>query len=341
MEALRTENYKGYEIEVFYDDCAEDPREWENVATFACKHSRYNLGDNVDFDSELTRLFNKYVSIQTLRDHFVKSKNAGVFVNEDNDKCYKWSEKWHDGSVHTHIIRADDDEELYDWIFDDLTNMEKVELVRESDDIVLTTISIYDHSGVIIWLGTPDGHVDARWDCGIVGIAYVEKSVAEKWGALNKGHNGYDSWQDWAWNRMKSEMKIYDDYVEGNVFYYDVEGIDMCGCGGWYGSEGVEEAILEAKSEIDAHIEWKTEERKKNLSTVKDNLQFMVGCTFVEDNEVFKVVFDSDDKVEVLRGVAVHGMIKPCDFSESEPERMSDYLLKQIVSHLNKENNGN
>jgi hypothetical protein len=41
----------GYRITISYDDCAESPREWDNVSTMLCWHSHYNLGDEqVDTD---------------------------------------------------------------------------------------------------------------------------------------------------------------------------------------------------------------------------------------------------------------------------------------------------
>ena len=37
--------YKGYTIEVYHDDCPDDPRDWDNLGTMVCWHSRYDLGD--------------------------------------------------------------------------------------------------------------------------------------------------------------------------------------------------------------------------------------------------------------------------------------------------------
>lgn len=45
MEAIRTEEYKGYTIEVYYDECGDSPREWDNMGKMVCFHKRYDLGD--------------------------------------------------------------------------------------------------------------------------------------------------------------------------------------------------------------------------------------------------------------------------------------------------------
>ena len=39
-----------YTLKVEQDDMAHDPRGWDNVCTMVCFHSRYNLGDNHDYD---------------------------------------------------------------------------------------------------------------------------------------------------------------------------------------------------------------------------------------------------------------------------------------------------
>lgn len=50
---MRTiETYKGFEIEVEKDDYAESPRDWDNFGTMLCLHSKYDLGDEHDLDSE-------------------------------------------------------------------------------------------------------------------------------------------------------------------------------------------------------------------------------------------------------------------------------------------------
>lgn len=45
-EAIRTEFYKGYMINVYQDNSIdESPRDWDNLGTMVCFHQRHNLGD--------------------------------------------------------------------------------------------------------------------------------------------------------------------------------------------------------------------------------------------------------------------------------------------------------
>ncbi len=47
-----TETYKGYTIEIEQDDCSTNPRDWDNLGTMICFHTRYNLGDRHDLKSD-------------------------------------------------------------------------------------------------------------------------------------------------------------------------------------------------------------------------------------------------------------------------------------------------
>jgi hypothetical protein len=42
-----------------YDGC-DDPRSWDNVAHFICRHGRYKLGDNDNIEGELQKLADKF-----------------------------------------------------------------------------------------------------------------------------------------------------------------------------------------------------------------------------------------------------------------------------------------
>lgn len=53
QEAVHTEEYKGYNILIHYDDLdTGGPREWDNFGTMWCWHRHYNLGDPKSTDYE-------------------------------------------------------------------------------------------------------------------------------------------------------------------------------------------------------------------------------------------------------------------------------------------------
>jgi len=43
------ETYRGHSIKIYHDDDAENPRDWDNLGTLICGHSRYQLGDKHHF----------------------------------------------------------------------------------------------------------------------------------------------------------------------------------------------------------------------------------------------------------------------------------------------------
>lgn len=48
MENIEQLKYKGKLIEIKYDEDPEDPRNWDNLGTMYCVHSKYKLGDEHD-----------------------------------------------------------------------------------------------------------------------------------------------------------------------------------------------------------------------------------------------------------------------------------------------------
>lgn len=51
MEDSMSVSDNGYTLQIYRDEYAENPREWENLGKMVCWHRRYNLGDRHDYDS--------------------------------------------------------------------------------------------------------------------------------------------------------------------------------------------------------------------------------------------------------------------------------------------------
>ena len=68
-----TEEYKGYTINVYYDDNPMNPiTEWDILGTFKCFHTRYNLSNTDEFDTvdELNKHLKDCISLPLyLYDH--------------------------------------------------------------------------------------------------------------------------------------------------------------------------------------------------------------------------------------------------------------------------------
>lgn len=200
--------YRGYIINVFYDDCPENPRAWSTTCHMICQHRRYDLGD--------------------------KGHNGVMY--ELRDLCDKYGIEW----------ETEDDE---------MSFREMIEAL--SGHIVIKPISIFDHSGVTIFWGAP---ID-RWDSGTVGFGYCEKDDLDRMGC-SYGTEEYPTWRDRAEAFMEGEMDIYDDYLRGYVYGYnvtideDAEDYEYLpdnndSCCGFYGESGKESMIKEAQDYID------------------------------------------------------------------------------------------
>jgi len=50
-QPIETIEYRGFNINIYQDEMAEDPRDWENIGRMICFHGRYNLGDKHDYNS--------------------------------------------------------------------------------------------------------------------------------------------------------------------------------------------------------------------------------------------------------------------------------------------------
>ena len=50
-DLVKTLDYRGFSINIYADENAQDPRKWDNFGHMACFHNNYNLGDDHIFDS--------------------------------------------------------------------------------------------------------------------------------------------------------------------------------------------------------------------------------------------------------------------------------------------------
>ena len=44
MESIKIVNYKRFDIEYWYDEYSESPRNWDNVGKMICFHKNYEIG---------------------------------------------------------------------------------------------------------------------------------------------------------------------------------------------------------------------------------------------------------------------------------------------------------
>lgn len=143
----------------------------------------------------------------------------------------------------------------------------KQHLTKKHDAFIILPLYLYDHSGITMRTYSFNDH----WDAGQVGFIYITKEAIKKNmgrpNPTNKNPHAFTSIkhinkadQERITKSLIGEVQVYDDYLTGNVCGFiveDEEGECVDSCWGYYGREGVKDAIAEAKNVIDhLHERW-------------------------------------------------------------------------------------
>lgn len=219
-EICDTIDYKGYKIKVGYDSNPTDPREFDNLGTMVCWHRQYNLGDVQPTESPGE--FRKSLVCQEV-------PGVGERVDYWTYEGYK--------------VRGEAYAEAM---------IDKIVADTFEKEIIALPLFLYDHSGI-----TMRTHkFSCPWDSGQVGIIYVTKKRAMKefgWKVLTKAR------REKLNKILQAEVKIYDEYLTGDVYGYTIEGPDgvetddrVCG---FFGDDHKSSGLLAcAQEDVDAYI---------------------------------------------------------------------------------------
>ena len=94
---------------------------------------------------------------------------------------------------------------------DEMTFAEEVQFILDQDDVCGLPLWLYDHSGISISTDRV-----CPWDSSLVGLIFVEKDFYLAQMCL-KDEEG---WKEKAKETLKSEIEIYSDFLEGNVYQW-------------------------------------------------------------------------------------------------------------------------
>lgn len=146
---------------------------------------------------------------------------------------------------------------------------------REYNPAIMRLVSMYEHGGVALRLGAPT----CEWDSGYIGFMIVTKDHLREAFGIKRITKQYI---EKAYNIMKGELETYDDYLNGNVYGYTIDGDDWeDSLWGFYGYNHEESGLLyEAQSTIDYHIEQQANKRYNRLKEfIRNNVPFHVRQT--------------------------------------------------------------
>ena len=209
------EDNKYYRLSVDIDDFAESPRTWSNICEMTCFLRNYKQPDNVKYDSAEDYL-------------------ASL--------CHEYTD-----------LNYDDIEYNLSW-------QDMYKALIESNKYFIMLIRYYSHSGMCI--SVDDGYpFNDRWDSGIYGFIGVSKEkVFKECGGLpildedknyiyeehlhENGSATYsvkttplteENWKKVAERCCRSEVEVYNQYIEGDVYEFQLEELepiytcDKCG----------------------------------------------------------------------------------------------------------------
>lgn len=189
-----------------------------------------------------------------------------------------------------------DETDLKSSMFDGWQEL-KDHLVEEEDACFVAPLYLMDHSGLSMSLGS----FSCPWDSGQVGFIYTTPARMK--------HVGVTDGEVKA--ALASEVRVYDQYLQGDVWSYVIEDRDgdvVDSCCGFFGHEYAESegrAALEwvAKDRIDKRpmtADEKTEYVRKLVQRCHDDSRFLAEVVehFVEDDtyEDYLVACGSDEK---------------------------------------------
>ena len=140
-----------------------------------------------------------------------------------------WKHWWTGNEIHHGVIERNNP---VDYLIDDRIESRSVEEKwkwRERNGIIYLPLYIYEHGGITM----STGGFSCPWDSGQAGWIYTTKEdVLGTGGKIKSDKGNYikitnRNWKDAARIWMKEEVKLYDQYLQGDCYGYIIDELDM------------------------------------------------------------------------------------------------------------------
>lgn len=240
------------------DDMTNDPRQWDNLATLACWHRNYTLGDdlegktqlqwwqemvseNVPVDYLLDESYNGQLEQVKIRTAKANPANYDIYYYEDADCDESNLEDWE--PRFENVYKND----VMNWVAEDLTIRDCKHLLDHY--ATWLPIYLYDHSGITISYGR--GYpFDDPWDAGQVGWAFISKKTV----LGNFPNDDPEKWERKGLDILRREIETYDCYLRGECYGYtlyewdseDRDWSELDSCYGFIGSDPIKNGMADA-----------------------------------------------------------------------------------------------
>lgn len=254
------ENKKIRRIHIEQDNEPWNPRTEQdgNIGTMICWYRDYALGDSdknncENFEDFLQDLLRQKVGEKAILNYIRNGKANEIKIKYNRSDCV-W-ELWTTNEVKFQLYS---EQAELDWFIDDIIEVLPSKdiwyLLEKHANIIALPLYLFDHSGFT--MSTTD--FNDCWDSGQVGWIYTDKETILSYGGKFQNDKGNlikiteRNWKEAAVQLLEEEVKIYDMYLQGQVYgavieeynsdSKDFEEIDSCW--GFYNEDYDEEDIL-------------------------------------------------------------------------------------------------
>lgn len=237
MNAIETINYRGHEIEIYYDEFAGNPfKEWDCEPPIVVSSDRGISEYGIDLSlPELTKNEIKSNIPKVIELLVGKTITLLSLLSTFEDRELAIYRGW---TATDYVNNA------IEFIFDD---------IYSASDKMEFLVDLYAIKGIVAITGCATGYCQSHY-------ADVMAVATQEW--IKKVGAPIESIE----RQLKGAIKLYGQWAFGDVYGYSIPTIDES-CWGFYGSDYEKSGLMEeAKNAIDYHIEL---EHKKKIKQVK------------------------------------------------------------------------
>lgn len=243
-----------------YDEFADNPREYDDLSTMVCWHRNYSLGEEHTYDCPDTFLSDLMFEHFT-NDELMELLNSGKYglrmTTVDGEPAMESNGRVTDYYTEEQVRLGWPAEDFVE----ELGMREKMQLLREREDLLILPCYLIDHSGLAMSVNS----FNDPWDSGQVGYIYTTRA---RFGNYVVGCAPKE-WKAVAEKRLQQDVEVYSQYLEGSCYYVsidkwcgpdDVEPEDFISaepywddaesCGGFLGYDDKDNGVLDYVCEI-------------------------------------------------------------------------------------------
>lgn len=195
----------------------------------------------------------------------IKYKGFDIEIHQDED--YQSPDEWEDENVFLvgfHRQFTINREGFSEGIVGNILNKGKHEddsINEEARDIMQKyhcfLLTAYIHSGVSLSVDSQKWPYNDRWDSSAMGMVFIAKEEAKTRPKAKK--------------MAESLVKEWNHYLSGEVYGYNIEGVDGGSCWGYYGDYNDSGMLDEAKDNIDRQIKANIKDNDNRLKSILKN----------------------------------------------------------------------